>query len=134
MGNYNIQIYTSNKTPLFSIIGFYYYSKDFKYYTRPLHSEDAHSRNTQGSHSAYETPLASLQPCTSKKRTTGPRSRFNPVSLLSERLQSPPLRSHCPPLPGMCSRTSLPPVPGAVASPFPSKMETGEGTSQRFSG
>jgi hypothetical protein len=32
----------------------FYYLKGFKYYTWPLRSEDAHSRHTQDSHSAYE--------------------------------------------------------------------------------
>jgi hypothetical protein len=39
-------------------MGFYYL--EYKYYTRPLHSKDAHSQNTQGSHSANEIKLGEL--------------------------------------------------------------------------
>jgi hypothetical protein len=40
-------------------MGFYYLIK-FKYYTRPLHSKDAHSQNTQSSYSANKVKLGEL--------------------------------------------------------------------------
>jgi hypothetical protein len=45
--------YCKKKTCVFFIMGCYYL-KRFKYYIRPLHSEDVYNRHTQGSHSAYE--------------------------------------------------------------------------------